>query len=45
VDILFPEGRGCIAAIQHIAETAKGPIILTSNSEMACFNITLFLNI
>ncbi|KAJ1439279.1 P-loop containing nucleoside triphosphate hydrolase, partial [Sesbania bispinosa] len=32
VDILFPEDRGCIAAIKHIAETAKGPIILTSNS-------------
>ncbi|CAL0307858.1 unnamed protein product [Lupinus luteus] len=32
VDILFPEDRGCIAAIQRIAETAKGPIILTSNS-------------
>lgn len=35
VDILFPEDRGCIAAIQHIAETAKGPIILTSNSKKA----------
>ena len=34
VDILSPEDRGCIAAIQQIAETAKGPIILTSNSEM-----------
>ncbi|KAK7275661.1 hypothetical protein RIF29_16782 [Crotalaria pallida] len=33
VDILFPEDRGCIAAIKHIAETAKGPIILTSNSK------------
>ncbi|CAK8566401.1 unnamed protein product [Lathyrus sativus] len=33
VDILFPEDRGCIAAIQQIAETARGPIILTSNSE------------
>lgn len=43
VDILFPEDRGCIAAIQHIAETAKGPIILTSNSEMACFNSALLL--
>ncbi|KAF1868973.1 hypothetical protein Lal_00048253 [Lupinus albus] len=32
VDILFPEDRGCITAIQRIAETAKGPIILTSNS-------------
>ncbi|XP_054788869.1 uncharacterized protein LOC129294480 isoform X2 [Prosopis cineraria] len=32
VDILFPEDRGCIAAIQQIAETAKGPIILTCNS-------------
>ncbi|KAI4337809.1 hypothetical protein L6164_016181 [Bauhinia variegata] len=31
VDIIFPEDRGCIAAIQQIAETAKGPIILTSN--------------
>ncbi|KAL2638228.1 hypothetical protein AAZV13_06G103200 [Glycine max] len=30
VDILSPEDRGCIAAIQQIAETAKGPIILTS---------------
>ena len=45
VDILFPEDRGCIAAIQHIAETAKGPIILTSNSEFACFNSALLLNI
>ncbi|TKY56163.1 ATPase family AAA domain-containing protein 5 [Spatholobus suberectus] len=35
VDILFPEDRGCIAAIQHISETAKGPIILTSNSNNA----------
>ncbi|CAI8584488.1 unnamed protein product [Vicia faba] len=33
VDILFPEDRGCIAAIQQIAETARGPIILTSNSD------------
>nr|KYP55154.1 ATPase family AAA domain-containing protein 5 [Cajanus cajan] len=33
VDILFPEDRGCIAAIQHIAQTARGPIILTSNSD------------
>lgn len=37
VDILFPEDRGCIAAIQQIAETAKGPIILTSNSKMTCY--------
>lgn len=43
VDILFPEDRGCIAAIQHIAGTAKGPIILTSNSEIACFNSALLL--
>lgn len=35
VDILFPEDRGCIAAIQQIAETARGPIILTSNSKIA----------
>ena len=34
VDILFPEDRGCIAAIQQIAETARGPIILISNSKM-----------
>lgn len=34
VDILFPDDRGCIAAIQQIAETAKGPIILTSNSKI-----------
>ncbi|XP_068481394.1 uncharacterized protein [Phaseolus vulgaris] len=33
VDILFAEDRGCIAAIQQIAETSKGPIILTSNSD------------
>ncbi|MED6136964.1 hypothetical protein PIB30_060643 [Stylosanthes scabra] len=32
VDVLFPQDRGCISAIRHIAETAKGPIILTSNS-------------
>ncbi|KAF7816861.1 ATPase family AAA domain-containing protein 5 [Senna tora] len=32
VDILFPEDRGCIHALQQIALTAKGPIILTSNS-------------
>ncbi|XP_045830121.1 uncharacterized protein LOC123921561 isoform X2 [Trifolium pratense] len=41
VDILFPEDRGCIAAIQHIAETAKGPIILTSNSKNAGLPINL----
>ncbi|RYR34280.1 hypothetical protein Ahy_A10g049056 isoform C [Arachis hypogaea] len=35
VDVLFPEDRGCISAIQHIAKTAKGPIILTSNSGIA----------
>jgi len=34
VDILFPEDRGCIAAIQQIAETARGPIILTSNCKI-----------
>ncbi|XP_050911407.1 uncharacterized protein LOC127126517 [Lathyrus oleraceus] len=33
VDILFPEDRGCIVAIQQIAETTRGPIILTSNSD------------
>ncbi|XP_058724512.1 uncharacterized protein LOC131595988 isoform X2 [Vicia villosa] len=41
VDIVFPEDRGCIAAIQHIAETAKGPIILTSNSYNAGLPINL----
>lgn len=33
MDILFPEDCGCIAAIQQIAETARGPIILTNNSD------------
>lgn len=37
VDVFFPEDRGFIAAIQQIAEKAKGPVILTSNSN----NITL----
>ncbi|XP_027903010.1 uncharacterized protein LOC114163118 isoform X3 [Vigna unguiculata] len=32
VDILFAEDRGCMAAIQRIAETSKGPIILTSDN-------------
>ncbi|XP_031281321.1 uncharacterized protein LOC116139808 isoform X1 [Pistacia vera] len=32
VDIIFAEDRGFIAAIQQIAEKAKGPVILTSNS-------------
>ncbi|KAK8594060.1 hypothetical protein V6N13_125870 [Hibiscus sabdariffa] len=32
VDISLPEDRGFVAAIQHIAEKAKGPVILTSNS-------------
>lgn len=38
IDILFPEDRGCIAAIQQIAETARGPIILTCNSKMTSQN-------
>ena len=33
VDIIFPEDRGFVAAIQQIAEKAKGPVILTSNSK------------
>lgn len=37
VDVFFPEDRGFIAGIQQIAEKAKGPVILTSNSN----NITL----
>ncbi|KAH1057489.1 hypothetical protein J1N35_035554 [Gossypium stocksii] len=32
VDISFPEDRGFVAAIQKIAEKARGPVILTSNS-------------
>ncbi|XP_022768200.1 uncharacterized protein LOC111312307 isoform X2 [Durio zibethinus] len=32
VDICFAEDRGFITAIQQIAEKAKGPVILTSNS-------------
>ncbi|TYG63754.1 hypothetical protein ES288_D06G055300v1 [Gossypium darwinii] len=32
VDISFPEDRGFLAAIQKIAEKARGPVILTSNS-------------
>ncbi|XWS25152.1 hypothetical protein CRYUN_Cryun27aG0046100 [Craigia yunnanensis] len=32
VDISFPEDRGFVSAIQQIAEKAKGPVILTSNS-------------
>ncbi|CAN1137659.1 ATPase family AAA domain-containing protein 5 [Linum perenne] len=33
VDVVFPEDAGFITAIQQIAENAKGPVILTSNSE------------
>ncbi|KAF5194177.1 p-loop containing nucleoside triphosphate hydrolase superfamily protein, partial [Thalictrum thalictroides] len=33
VDIVFDEDRGLISSIQQIAETAKRPIILTSNSK------------
>ncbi|KAJ6352758.1 hypothetical protein OIU76_001889 [Salix suchowensis] len=33
VDITFTEDRGFVSAIQQIAEKAKGPVILTSNSE------------
>ncbi|XP_022140030.1 uncharacterized protein LOC111010770 isoform X2 [Momordica charantia] len=32
VDIIFLEDRGFISSIQEIADTGKGPIILTSNS-------------
>ncbi|XP_022748659.1 uncharacterized protein LOC111298179 isoform X2 [Durio zibethinus] len=32
VDISFPEDRGFAAAVKQIAEKAKGPVILTSNS-------------
>lgn len=35
VDITFAEDRGFVTAIQQIAEKAKGPVILTSNSKMA----------
>lgn len=44
VDILFPEDRGCIAAIQQIAETARGPIILISNSKLTRYT-SLILHI
>lgn len=33
VDVTFIEDRGFVTAIQHISKTAKGPIILTSNSK------------
>ncbi|KAG5250876.1 P-loop containing nucleoside triphosphate hydrolases superfamily [Salix suchowensis] len=33
VDLAFTEDRGFVAAIQQIAEKAKGPVILTSNCE------------
>ena len=36
-DITFFEDRGFIAAVQQISETAKGPIILTSNSKRAYY--------
>jgi hypothetical protein len=36
VDITFLEDRGFVAAIQQVAETAKGPMILTSNSKRTC---------
>lgn len=35
VDIIFLEDRGFISSIQEIADTGKGPIILTSNSKSA----------
>lgn len=34
VDINFEEDRGLIASIQQIAETAKRPMVLTSNSKV-----------
>ncbi|KAH1100362.1 hypothetical protein GYH30_035498 [Glycine max] len=43
VDMLFLEDRGCIAAIQHISETAKGPIILTSNNSFARLHVSFSL--
>lgn len=54
VDIAFLEDRGFIAAIQQIAETAKGPMILTSNSKREinrlrqssyCFEIFMLLDL
>lgn len=49
VDITFLEDRGFIAAVQHIAETAKGPLILTTNSKGAfffscCLNSNYYIN-
>lgn len=34
VDTIFEEDRGLIASIQQIAETAKRPMVLTSNSKV-----------
>lgn len=42
VDIIFLEDRGFISAIQEIADTGKGPIILTSNSKSAYSWMELF---
>ncbi|CAL1371710.1 unnamed protein product [Linum trigynum] len=33
VDVIFPQDSGFISAIQNIADNAKGPVILTSNSD------------
>ncbi|CAI0431421.1 unnamed protein product [Linum tenue] len=33
VEVVFPEDAGFVSAIQHIAHNAKGPVILTSNSD------------
>lgn len=33
VDITFLEDRGFVAAMEQIADTAKGPLVLTTNSK------------
>ena len=39
VDITFTEDRGFVSAIQQIAEKAKGPVILTSNSRVCLLKL------
>lgn len=44
VDITFLEDRGFVAAIEQIANTAKGPLILTTNSKCcSCHLCILFV--
>lgn len=45
VDIVFAEDRGFISAIKQIAEKAKGPVILTSNSKRMLSKIIFIVSI